>query len=90
MKFRVLELVKDFKLAFPTGRDSETCWDNGTEIPSLSWDKGTTGQAKNLAKGRDGLGQPKSGTGRAKTAKNRDGMWDKTGQSRKGCSKTGK
>ena len=25
---------------------------------------GTKGQAKNLAKGRDGLGQPKSGTGR--------------------------
>ena len=24
---------------------------------------GTKGQAKNLAKGRDGLGQPKSGTG---------------------------
>ena len=26
-------------------------------------DKGTTGQAKNLAKGRDGPGQPKFGTG---------------------------
>ena len=51
-------------LAFPTGRDSETFRDNGTEIPSLSRDKGTTGQAKNLAKGRDGPGQPKSGTGR--------------------------
>ena len=51
-------------LAFPTRRDSETFWDNGTEIPSLSRDKGTTGQAKNLAKGRDGSGQPKSGTGR--------------------------
>ena len=52
------------KLAFPTGRDSETFRDNGTEVPSLSRDKGTTGQAKNLAKGRDGPGQPKSGTGR--------------------------
>ena len=63
---------------------------NGNEIPSLSRDKGTTGQAKNLAKGRDGSGQPKSGTGRAGTAKNRDGTRDKTGKSRKGCSKTEK
>jgi hypothetical protein len=30
----------------------------------LSQDKGTAGQAKNLAKGWDGPGQPKSGTGR--------------------------
>ena len=52
------------KVAFPTGRDSETFRDNGKEIPSLSRDKGTTGQAKQLAKGRDGSGQPKSGTGR--------------------------
>ena len=51
------------RLAFPTGRDSETFRDNGTEVPSLSRDKGTTGQAKNLAKGRDGPGQPKTGTG---------------------------
>ena len=65
-------------------------WDKGTEVPSLSRDKGTTGQAKNLAKGRDGSGQPKSGTGQAGTAKNRDGTRDKTGQSRKGRSKTGK
>ena len=50
-------------LAFPTGWDRETFWDNGTEVPSLSREKGTTGQAKNLAKGRDGLGQPKFGTG---------------------------
>ena len=81
---------RDWKLAFPTGRDSATFWDNGTELPSLSRDKGTTGQAKNLAKGRDGSGQPKSGTGRAGTAKNRDGTRDKTGQSRKGRSKTEK
>jgi hypothetical protein len=39
----------------------------------------TTGQAKNLAKGRDGLGQPKFGTGRAGIAKNRDGTRDKKG-----------
>ena len=79
-----------FKVGFPTGRDSATFRDKGTEAPSLSRDKGTTGQAKNLAKGRDGPGQPKFGTGRAGTAKIRDGTRDKTGQSRKGCSKTGK
>ena len=45
------------------GRDSATFRDKGTEVPSLSRDKGTTGQAKNLAKGRDRLGQPKFGTG---------------------------
>ena len=81
---------KTTEVAFPTGRDSETFRDNGTEIPSFSRDKGTMGQAKNLAKGRDGSGQPKSGTGRAGTAKNRDGTRDKTGQSRKGRSKTEK
>jgi hypothetical protein len=51
---------------------------------------GTTGHAKNLAKGRDGPGQPKFGTGRAGTAKIRDGTGDKMGQSGKGRSKTGK
>ena len=44
------------KLAFPTGRDSATFRDKGTEIPSLSRDKGTTGQAQNLTTGRDGTG----------------------------------
>jgi len=78
------------KLGFPTERDSATFRDKGTEAPSLSRDKGTTGQAKNLAKGRDGPGQPKFGMGRAGIAKNRDGTWDKTGQSRKGRSKTRK
>ena len=76
------------KLRFPTGWDSATFRDKGTEIPSLSRDKGTTGQAKNLAKGRDGPGQPKFGTGWAGTAKIRDRTRDKMGQSRKGCSKT--
>ena len=38
--------------------------EKGTEIPPLSWDKGTTGQAQNLATGQDGPGQSKSGTGR--------------------------
>ena len=56
--------VHGFKLGFLTGRDSATFQDNGTEVSSLSRDKGTTGQAKNLTKGRDGPGQPKSGTGR--------------------------
>ena len=78
---------------FSGQRDSQNFFvpgqrDNGTEVPSLSRDKGTTGQAQNLAKGRDGPGQPKPGTGRAGTAKIRDGTRDKTGQSRKGCSKT--
>ena len=76
------------KLAFPTGRDSETFRDNGTEVPLLSRDKGTTGHAKNLAEGQDGSGQPKSGTERAGTAKNWDGTRDKTGQSRKVRAKT--
>ena len=43
---------------FPTGRNSATFRDKGTEVPSLSQaDKGTTGQAQNLAMGRDGQGQ---------------------------------
>ena len=46
-----------FALAFPTGRDSPTFWDKGTEVSSLSRDKGTTGHAQNLAMGRDGPGQ---------------------------------
>ena len=38
------------------GRDSATFRENGTEVPSLSRDKGTTGQAQNLATGWDGTG----------------------------------
>ena len=49
-------LGTEFKLAFPTGRDGATFRDKGTDIPSLSRDKGTTGQAQNLATGRDGTG----------------------------------
>ena len=59
------------------------------------WDKlkilprdGTGWDSQNS--GRDGPGQPKSGTGRAGTVKIRDGTRDKTGQGRKGCSKTEK
>ena len=44
-----------FKVAFPTGRDSETFRDSGTGKTFLSRDKGTTGQAQNLATGRDGI-----------------------------------
>ena len=61
-------------LGFPTGQDSATFWDKGTEVPSFSWDKGTIGQDKDLAKGltcqslgREGPGQPKSGTKRRTT-----------------------
>ena len=43
-------------LAFPTGRDSATFRDSGTGKTFLSRDKGTTGQAQNLATGRDGPG----------------------------------
>ena len=43
-------------IGFPTGRDSATFRDKGTEISSLSRDKGTTGQAQNFATGRDGTG----------------------------------
>ena len=74
--------LTQFKLAFPTGRDSETFRDNGTDIPSLSLDKGTTGQAKNLAKGRDRSGQPKSGTGRDSQKPGRDAGQNGTEQER--------
>ena len=37
------------QLGFPTGRDGATFRDKGTEVPSLSRDKGTKGQAQNLA-----------------------------------------
>ena len=33
------------ELGFPVGWDSATCWDKGTEVPLLSRDKGTMGQA---------------------------------------------
>ena len=37
---------------FPTGLDSASFWDKGTEVPSLSLDKETMGQAQNISKGR--------------------------------------
>ena len=91
-------ITLEFLIGFPTGRDSTTFRDNGTEVSSLlSRDKGTTGQAQNLAKGRDRLGQPvkiRNGT-QDGTVPDFDSLSllvprDKTGQSRKGCSKTGK
>ena len=72
-----------YGLGFPTGRDSATFRVNGTEVSSLSRDKGTTGQAQNLARGRNGPGQLKSGMGRAGTAKIRDGTRDKTDRAEK-------
>ena len=42
-------LDKRLLVGFPTGRDSTTFRDNGTEVSSLSRDKGTMGQAQNLA-----------------------------------------
>ena len=51
-----------YELGFPTGRDSATFWDNRTEVPSLSRDKGTTVQAKNLAK-RDRTGRVNQNSG---------------------------
>ena len=45
-------------LWFPMGWDTVTFWDKGTEVPSLSRDKGIKGQAQNLAKGSNGPGHP--------------------------------
>ena len=47
-------LVKLAKVSNGTGQCSATFRDKGTEVPSLSWDKGTMGLAQNLAKGRAG------------------------------------
>ena len=68
-------------LGFPTGRDSTAFLEKGTEVSSLLRDKGTTGQAQNLAMGRDGPGEP---------IKIWDGTWtiflskSRTGQGRNG------
>ena len=56
MKSALMKCWRWFTLEFPTGRDSATFRDKGTEISSLSRDKGTTGQAQNFATGRDGTG----------------------------------
>ena len=44
------------ELGFPTGRDTATFRDKGTEVSSLSQDKGTMGQGQNLFTGRAGTG----------------------------------
>ena len=75
------------KLGFPSERDSETFWYKGTEVPLLSRDKGTTGQAQNLAKGQPVKIRDRT---RDETVQDFDSRWDKTGQSRKGHSKTEK
>ena len=55
-----------FCLGFPMGRDGASFWDKGTEVPSLSGDKGTMGQWDKLKiLPRDGTGRDslsKSGT----------------------------
>ena len=50
----MLPCIYYFELVFPTEQDSATAWDKGTKVPSLSRDKGTTGQAQNLAMEREG------------------------------------
>ena len=71
-----------FKLAFPMGRDSATFWDYGTGVPSLSQDKGTTGQAKNLAKGRARRVKIQDRTGRDSQNPGRDAGQNGTEQKR--------
>ena len=50
--------------------DSATFRVSGTGKTFLSRDKGTTGQAENLAKGREGPGQPKFGMGIGRHSQN--------------------
>ena len=38
---------------FPTGQGIATFREKWTEVPSLSWDTTTIGQAQNIAKGQD-------------------------------------
>ena len=76
-------------LASSIGRD-RTVQLFGTTGQKFLHCPGTKGQWDKLTiLPRDGPGQLKSGMGRARTAKIRDGTRDKIGQSRKGCSKTG-
>ena len=94
-----------YRLGFPTGQDSATFRDSRTGKTFLSRDKGTKGQnflhcpgtkgKRDMLKilPQDGTGQAgnaKIRDGRAGTVKIRDRMQDKTGQSRKRHSKTGK
>ena len=72
----------EFTVGFPTGQDSATFWDKGTEVPSLSRGKGTTGQAKNIAKGWDGPEQPNFRMGRDSQNLGRDAGQNGTEQKR--------
>ena len=88
-------VVGCYILGFATGRDSTTFRDNGTEVSSLSRDKGTTGQAQNLATGRDGPGQPvkiRDGTrdGTITTFLSKSGTGHGTGQSLFFCQNPGR
>jgi hypothetical protein len=56
--FTINSSVISPEVAFPTEQDSVTFRDKGTEVPSLSREKETVGQAQNLATGRDGSGTP--------------------------------
>jgi hypothetical protein len=47
-------LITTYVLGFPTGRDFFVPQDKGTEVPSLSRDKGTTGQKSLLCSGTKG------------------------------------
>ena len=87
LKLKPLSLNKKYKgtrytLGFPTGRDSATFRDNGTEVSSLSWDKGTTGQAKNLTKGRARTAKIRDGPGRNSQKPGRDAGQNGTEQKR--------
>jgi hypothetical protein len=70
LSFRGIFDLPTYLLGFQTRRDSITFRGKGTEVSLLSLDKGTMGQAQNLAKGRDGLGQPDEIW---------EGTWDRTG-----------
>ena len=37
----IIQTSSDFKIVFQRGQDSATFWDKGTEVHSLSQDKGT-------------------------------------------------
>ena len=74
-----------FVVGFPTGWDSATFRDKGTEFPSLYRDKGTMGQTTNLDMGRDGPGQPikiwdRTGDGTINIFLSKSGMGQDAGQ----------
>ena len=69
-------------VGFPSVQDKATFRDKGTEVSSLSWDKGTTGQAQNLGKGRAGTAKIWDGTGRDSQNPGRDAGQNGTEQKR--------